>query len=215
MGAVSGRDLVVGVVLAAGASRRMGRPKALLSFGPGGEPFVVRIVRTMFDAGLLHAIVVHRPADAALRSTVAPLGPGVTTIANPEPERGQLSSLLTAIERAEDMGAHGVLVMPVDIPAVRAGTIRLALDEFRRNAAPIVRVTHRTQHGHPVIFGAGTFDELRRADSALGAKAVLRAHAGALIDLEVDDPGVLSDVDVPEDYRRLFGVVPPDAGSGE
>ena len=59
-------------------------------------------------------------------------------------------------------------------------------------------------HGHPVLFKREVFAELRAADSAVGAKAVVRANAARVLDVEVDDPGVTIDVDTPADYERFF-----------
>ena len=92
---------------------------------------------------------------------------------------------------------------PFDAPLVSAATVRALLSRVPRSAAPIVRATYRGRHGHPVVFKRELFDALRRADLAIGAKAVLRAHA--IDDVEVDDPGVAEDVDTPEDYRRVIG----------
>ena len=69
----------------------------------------------------------------------------------------------------------------------------------------MARVTHRGRHGHPVVFGSAVFEELRRADLNSGAKAVVHAHALDILNVEVDDSGVLRDVDTPRDYRELFG----------
>ena len=196
---------VVGSVLAAGWSRRMGFPKALLRCGPAGETFVERLARTVDRAGTDGVLVVGRPDDAALRAAVASLGPIARFVENPHAERGQLSSILAVIDEVERTGGEGVLVMPVDIPLVRVETIVAALDAFHATGAPIVRVTHGGHHGHPVIFGAPVFDELRTADISIGAKAVLRSNAGRVCNLEVDDPAVLRDVDTAADYRALFG----------
>ena len=68
-----------------------------------------------------------------------------------------------------------------------------------------MRVTHENRHGHPVIFGRAVFDELRRADYDIGAKAVLQLHAATILNVEVDDPAVLRDVDTPEDYQANAG----------
>ena len=201
---MSSRDRIVGVVLAAGQSRRMGRPKALLQCGPGGETFVTRLIRALVEAGIRDVVIVSRPGDAALAAAVAE-EPAATLIENPDPDRGQLSSLQSGIAEAERRGAAGVLVIPVDIPMVQAATIARAATCFKASVAPIVRVTHQGRHGHPVVFAAQLFDELRRADAAVGAKAVLASHAADLVNLEVDDPGVLRDVDEPADYRALFG----------
>jgi CTP:molybdopterin cytidylyltransferase MocA len=195
---------VVGVVLAAGESRRLGMPKALLRCAPGEETFTARVVRTLRDGGIPDVLVVGRPADDALRILVGGLGPAARYVENPAPDRGQLSSLLVAIDEAEGGGAGAVLVMPVDIPLVQATTVAAVLGAFHSSGAPIARVTHQGRHGHPVIFGASVFADLRMADPSVGARAVLQRHAARVLNLELDDPGVLRAVDFPEDYRSLF-----------
>ena len=109
---------------------------------------------------------------------------------------------MAGLDIVDRPGVVAVLVMPVDIPLVRSDTIRRAIAAFHATRAPIVRVTHENRHGHPVIFGRAVFDELRRADYDIGAKAVLQLHAATILNVEVDDPAVLRDVDTPEDYRR-------------
>ncbi|MGH9371911.1 MAG: nucleotidyltransferase family protein [Vicinamibacterales bacterium] len=202
MGQLSG---IAGIVLAAGRSSRMGLPKALLPCMPGGETFVARAIRTLREGGVSDVVVVGRHEDEALRTVVARVDPSPYYAENPSPERGQLSSLLVGIDDARMRGADAVIVMPVDIPEVRPDTVAAVLAASERTAAPIVRATHGGRHGHPVIFRAVVFGELRAADPTIGARAVLRAHGDRILDVEVDDPGVLRDVDLPEDYVRLFG----------
>jgi molybdenum cofactor cytidylyltransferase len=198
---------ITGIVLAAGESRRMGRPKALLPFSPS-ETFIAHIARTLRAGGLDDLVVVGRIHDEALRQAVADLAPAAVYAANPNPERGQLSSLLIGIDQAEQRGARCVLVMPVDIPAVTVATVAALVAAGSTGATPIVRANHDGRHGHPVLFMRELFPELRAADPALGAKAVLRAHADRILEIEVDDPGVLRDVDWPADYLSLFGREP-------
>jgi len=183
----------------------MGRPKALLPCLPAAETFTARIVRSLRAGGVSDVVVVGRDADDDLRTHVAGLEPATAFVVNPDPSRGQLSSVLVAVEYAAHRSAEAILVMPVDIPRVRPDTIAAALAAFIRRDAPIVRMMHRGRHGHPVIFRATLFDALRAADPSIGAKAVVRAYADQVLNVEVDDPGVLHDVDVPEDYERLFG----------
>jgi molybdenum cofactor cytidylyltransferase len=90
--------------------------------------------------------------------------------------------------------------------------VRAVLETFRRTRAPIVRPAVGARHGHPVIFARAVFDDLRTANLALGARAVVRAHAASVADVAVDDPGVCQDIDTPEDYERLIGALPPEAG---
>jgi CTP:molybdopterin cytidylyltransferase MocA len=193
--------MVPAVILAAGRSERMGRPKALLPCGEG-ETFTSRLAGSLRRGGAGDVLVVGRPEDPALREEVARCN--ARFVENPDADRGQLSSLLAGLEVADRPGVVGVLVMPVDIPLVRPDTVRRVIAAFLGGRAPIARATHRGAHGHPVIFGRSLFQELRHADLAVGAKAVLRAHASRIADVEVDDAGILRDVDTPDDYRTII-----------
>jgi molybdenum cofactor cytidylyltransferase len=196
--------VIPAIILAAGASSRMGRSKALLAAGPGGPSFVRQIASVLLAGGAVESIVVGRPDDRELREEVDAIDPHVRFVANPHHELGQLSSLVAGLNAADHPGITGILVTPVDVPLIRATTVRTLIDAFRDNRPTIARVTHGASHGHPVIFARTVFDELRRADPAVGAKAVVRAHVRDLINVEVDDAGVLLDIDRPEDYSRIY-----------
>jgi molybdenum cofactor cytidylyltransferase len=186
------------IVLAAGASTRMGRPKALLD--AGGSTFVHRILTTLRDGGVSESIVVVRSGDVMIAREVAAAG-RARAIENPQPERGQLSSLIVGLDAADKEGIEAVLVTLVDVPLITSATVAMLLAHAARSSAPIVRAVDGGRHGHPVIFKRAVFDALRHADPAQGAKAVLRAHA--VDDVETGDPAVAIDVDTPDDYRRL------------
>ena len=208
--------MVPGVVLAGGRSSRMGRPKALLP--AGRETFVGRIVRTMRDGGAGEVVVVA-PAELAapIRAALARHAPAPRVVVNPDPARGQLSSLLVGLAAVERPGVDAALVTLVDVPLATAATVRALLDRYHRTRAPIVRPARPggPGHGHPVIFGRALFAELRRADPAAGAKPVVRAHEAEAEDVAVDDPGAFTDIDTPDDYRRVFGApFPDDAAPG-
>jgi molybdenum cofactor cytidylyltransferase len=204
---VSARS-IVGVILAAGQSSRMGRPKALLRIPPRGDTFLERIISTFRRGGLADLVVVGRPDDQLLRAELTRIDPSIPYVVNPAPERGQLSSLVAGIDAAESRGAAGVLVLPVDIPLVRHDTIATLLAASAEPSATIVRPGHQGRHGHPVVFTAALFGDVRSADMAVGAKAVVHRHAGSVRTIEVDDPGILRDVDEPRDYRDLFNADP-------
>lgn len=208
---------VPGLVLAGGRSSRMGRPKALLP--AGAETFVGRIVRTLHEGGVREVVVVAPSPGLAdrIRAALARHAPAPRVVVNPDPSRGQLSSLLVGLAAVDGAPADprridALLVTLVDVPLVTAATVRALLDRYRRTGAPIVRPARPAGpgHGHPVLFGRALFAALRRADPAAGAKPVVRAHEARAEDVVVDDPGAFTDVDTPEDYRRAFGVPPPD-----
>src|SRR5688572_9175115 len=106
------------VILAAGSSTRMGQPKALLPAGPGGDVFVTRLVRTFAAAGADDILVVVGPEAHLVRGAFAACGTPVRIIENPEPARGQLSSLLAALAIVDRPGVQGMVVTPVDVPLV-------------------------------------------------------------------------------------------------
>jgi molybdenum cofactor cytidylyltransferase len=196
--------LVPGIILAAGASTRMGRSKALLPCGGDRRTFVAALIDALREGGASDAIVVIRPADAALRAHVEAEGTA-RIVENPRADEGQLSSLIAGLNAADRPGVGAVLVTPVDVPLVRAATVARLLRAFDEGRQPIVRPSHGGRHGHPVIFGRAVFDELRRADPSVGARVVVRADPARVLDVEVEDAGVLVDIDTPRDYETHFG----------
>jgi molybdenum cofactor cytidylyltransferase len=195
--------VIAGIILAAGRSARMGTSKALLT-ASAGETFVSRLLTTLREGGIAAPLVVGRPDDDPLRREVERrCGEYVV---NPAADAGgQLSSLLAGLAAADRGGLRGLMVVPVDAPLLTPSTVATLLAVFDATLAPIVRPRYRGRHGHPVVFGRSVFADLRRADPAAGAKAVLRAHEPAIVNVDVDDPGVVGDIDTPDSYRELFG----------
>jgi molybdenum cofactor cytidylyltransferase len=124
-------------------------------------------------------------------------------VRNPDPSRGQISSLWAGMDAAMTPDLEGLLMTLVDVPMVRDSTVRAVIDAWRRSHAPIVRPAIGQRHGHPVLFDRAVFDELRRAPIDEGAKAVVHAYADRVVNVAVDDEGCLVDVDTPADYARL------------
>ena len=186
------------IVLAAGASSRMGRPKALLPLAGAGT-FVERIHRTLRDAGLDPVVVVGRPElEHSLRTL---LSTAAVVAVNHTPDRGQLSSLLVGLDALGWPGA--ALVTLVDLPLVRVDTVNALVSAWACSGAPLVRPVTRGRHGHPVVLGAPLLAALAGADLHTGAKPIIHRFAAQSLDVAVDDPGTLDDVDTPEDLARL------------
>jgi CTP:molybdopterin cytidylyltransferase MocA len=195
--------MLSGVILAAGDSVRMGFPKALL-LTRDGRTFVGAVAGTLAAAGITDIVVVtgrdHDRICEALSHARLPVSP--RTVRNPDPSRGQLSSLLIGIDAVPPDAAAAIVTL-VDVPLLSAETVRLVAAEWRRTHAPIVRPAIGERHGHPVVFDRSLFPELRQAPVDLGAKAVVRAHAGEVVNVAVTDGGCLVDVDTPRDYEAL------------
>lgn len=200
--------MVPALILAAGESSRMGRAKALLASPTAGVSFLEQLASALRSGGVADVIVIGRPDDTALQDSAARLDPPVRLVHNPHAHMGQLSSVIAGLNVADRPGTRGILVAPVDVPLVTGDTITALLAAFAATLAPIVRPVHHGRHGHPVVFARAVFDELRHADPSRGARAVVSAHESTLVNVEVDDPGVLVDIDTPEDYARTFGRPP-------
>lgn len=188
------------VILAAGASRRMGgrHPKALLAFR--GETILDRLIG-LYGRFAAPVIVVLGHHEAAIRQGIT-RGGEAELVVNPDPERGQLSSLQCGLRRAPG----DVLFSPVDFPAVEERTVAALAHAFKVNVdAPMVAPSYEGKHGHPVLIRAAVKEELLRLSVDDTARSVLHRHGEAAVYFDVDDdPGVVTDIDRPEDYDRLL-----------
>jgi molybdenum cofactor cytidylyltransferase len=190
-----------GIVLAAGASSRMGRPKTLLSIG--GSTFVGRVLGALADAGADPLVLVTREPTDVASAWHDPRAAGVRVVVNDAPDRGQLSSLLCAVDALSPEPVAVVMTL-VDVPLVRPETVRQLIDRYHASGAPLVRPTFEGRHGHPVIFAGALLTELRTAEVTAGAKPIVHRFASLGVDVAVADPGILVDVDTPDDYARLL-----------
>jgi molybdenum cofactor cytidylyltransferase len=200
--------MIPAVVLAAGRSTRMGRTKANLpaqaADAPSADTFLTRIVRTLVEAGVDDVVVVVGHDREAVMERFAASGLPARFVENPDYESGQLSSLVAGLRVVDRPGVRALLVTLVDVPFVSAETVRAVLERYKNTNAPVVRPTHGSQHGHPVLIDRALFEPLRQADPARGAKAVVRGHATSEGDVEVGDPGAFADIDTPQDYARAL-----------
>lgn len=191
------------VILAAGASSRMGRAKAVLPLGSTGDTVLSRSLRGLLEGGLTDITVVAGAHIDAVRAVMPFRDPRVRMIEHRGWEQGQLSSLVAGLDAAADPQLEALLVTLVDVPLVHPGTVRAVVHAWRSTRAPITRPVDGARHGHPVIFDSSVFAELRAADPRIGAKAVFAAHRAHVLDVAVKDEGAFLDLDTPEDYERV------------
>lgn len=193
--------MIAGIILSAGASQRMGSPKALLDLQ--GETFLDRLVRVL-GAVCDPVIVVlgYHASDIRARA-----GTGARIAVNPAPERGQLSSLQTGLA-AIPSEAEGFAFMPIDCPAVRGDTVARVAQAFARRAGSTLFVIPRIgdKRGHPVFATREIAQEMLKLPLAAQARDVVHAHVDRTEYVDVDDAGILADVDDPAAYRRLLEI---------
>ena len=171
----------------------MGRPKALLEYR--GETFAGRLVRVLSPLCDPVIVVLGYHADAIRERVEARL------VTNPDPDRGQLSSLQTALAEIP-VDAEGFLFTPVDSPTLDERTLSRLIEVFReRNAIVIPRFDAR--RGHPVLIPRRFIREFLAIVPTAETRAIINRHVDQIVYVDVDDPGILADVDDPEAYRAL------------
>jgi molybdenum cofactor cytidylyltransferase len=197
---VSAEDVgaaVEAILLAAGESRRMGYPKPLLRIGP--DTFLEVLARAILQSvnRLIVVIGAHREAVRA----AIPADARIAAVENPDYLRGQLSSIKAALPQiGREAGA--AMIHLADHPMVQPETFCAVVDEFRRGGKPIVIARHDGRRGHPVLFARELFAELAAAPEEQGARAVVARDPARVAYVDVDDAGILTDLDTPEDLAR-------------
>ena len=177
----------------------MGRDKALLRLGR--LTFLEHLVGVLHGEVAPLVVVLGHHGDEIEReiSSHQPLH----ILRNPDYRLGQLSSLQVALRFLEGKKAEAALVCLVDHPAITQQVVRRLLERFYETAAPILIPTHQGRRGHPVLFSRSMFPELFGAPLQEGARFVVRRHEKEVEFVEMDDEGILLDIDRPEDYESL------------
>ena len=191
--------MIAAVVLSAGESSRMGRPKALLPIE--GETFIGRIVASLKQTQVGKIVVVLGHNSDLLAAAIRPLA--VEILINPNYQLGQLSSLQVAVRNLlPDADCDGILVHLVDHPYIDASLVDRMIQQFYESKKDIVVPRCHGKRGHPVLFSRALFDELLDAPIDQGAKAVVNAHGNGTLEIDTDEKGITVDIDTPELYRQ-------------
>ena len=184
-----------GILLAAGRSRRFGADKRMALL-PDGRCVLECALSRLAEAVDDLVLVVGASDDPALFRQRFPHVRLVQAMAS---DQGMGASLAAGIA-AED-GWDACLVALADKPFLRASTLQALRAALA--SAPIVVPCCGGEWGHPVGFARGLFPELARCSGDAGARSVVLAHPQALLQLETGDPGVLADIDTPDELQRL------------
>jgi molybdenum cofactor cytidylyltransferase len=178
---------IVGVLLAAGRGVRFGNHKLLAPL-PDGTAVAVAAARNLIDA-LPDSVAVLRPGDETLAALLA--AEGLRIVVNPNADGGMGTSLACGVAAVD---ADGWVIALADMPAIRPATIE-AVAEALAAGAPIAAPVYHGQRGHPIGFARRFQAALTALASDKGGRDILAQHSKELRLIEVDDPGVLFDID--------------------
>jgi molybdenum cofactor cytidylyltransferase len=201
---------VAGLILAAGKSQRMGRSKLMLDYQ--GKTFLEHLYEEARDSALSAVKIVLGPNAEQIQLRFPDLAG--KWIVNPDYERGQIFSIQCGLRGVMQDSHDGVMLLLIDHPLVDRQLINQLIDSFKETHRPIILPSYGHRRGHPVLFSKALFEELLSASLDQGASAVVRRHENEIFHVAVGNPGVLVDIDTPEDYERsvLQGKAKKDRG---
>jgi CTP:molybdopterin cytidylyltransferase MocA len=188
-------------ILAAGESRRMGRPKALVSFE--GRTFAEHLLAATGHSriGLVRVVL---GSNAETIGGELKLSPD-TIVVNENWRQGQLSSIQSAIRSLPPGATAGVVLCPVDHPLITLRLVSQLIAEFDTGKAQIVLPTHNGRRGHPVIFHTSLYDELLTASPDVGARQVVWAHPDQVAEVPTEEAGVILNLNDEETLKKAPG----------
>jgi molybdenum cofactor cytidylyltransferase len=192
--------MLAAVILAAGESRRMGQPKALLPYRGGtflsyllqcsGHP-KIGITRVVVGA---HAEEIERAAALTADQIIL----------NADWARGQLSSIQAAVRSLDGLATEGMLLCPVDHPLISSELIGELIGSFYSSGKMIVLPKYGERRGHPMIFSSALYGELLAAPEDVGARAVVWAHGAEVLEVPTEEEGVVLNLNDPATLERAM-----------
>ena len=199
---------IAGVILAAGESSRMGRDKALLLWPPktagtlSNDTFLSASIASLLRATEFVIVVVGKN-EAALGPII--YSQGASLVVNPDPTRGQFSSLQVGMQEVLNHGRDAAMVTLVDRPPASDKTIQALHLSFQTADENVWAVVpeYSGRHGHPYIMGREMIELFLRAPANATARDIEHQNRAHVRYLRVDDPAVTANINTPEDYAAL------------
>ena len=197
------RFMINAIILAAGASERMGKPKPLLRFND--KTFLDQIISVLKRSDV-DRITVVLGAEAETIKKSADLS-GTNIIINKDYQKGQLSSLILGIEQTPQE-TEAILICLVDNPFITEEVVNKIISKFKETNNPIIVPVFNKKRGHPTLFSRALFDALLNAPEEQGARYVIYSNEEKILELETSENGILIGIDTPDDYKFHFGANP-------
>lgn len=196
------RGPTVGIILAAGESRRLGKPKQMLELK--GRILVDWVLDASLASNLDRVVLVLGCENEAILGLLGDKArhPKLEVVINPCYEEGQSSSLRAGLLKVCD-GFSAVVFLLGDQPLVSPGLIDLLLFRFAASDKAICVPAHGGRRGNPALFSRSLYPLLMEITGDKGARQVIAAHPGEVLDVEIDDPSPFLDIDTQEDFDRV------------
>lgn len=185
------------MLLAAGESRRMGRPKSLLPFG--GKTVIETIVDRLLALRVAEVLIVLGHQHEMVRQRIESLP--VQIVVNNDFGKGMLSSIQCGV-RALSSESEGVLLCLIDQPQIPPGVFTELIASFPANPAKILVPVHQSRRGHPILLPSSYYPNILQLAGGSGLRTLLHKHPERVLEIPCDAPEVVRDMDIPEDYWR-------------
>jgi len=195
--------MINAIILAAGESKRMTKPKPLLTFG--NHTFLEQIISVLKLSNVDRITVVLGAQAETVKKSIDLSETNI--VINKDYSKGQLSSLIVAIEYTPKE-TEAILVCLVDMPFITKEVVDEIISKFKQTNNPIIVPVYNKKRGHPVLFSKSLFNELTNAPQEQGARYVLYSNEEKILELDTLESGILVGINTPDDYKFHLGVDP-------
>ena len=189
--------MIWAIVLAAGESKRMGRPKQLLPFGK--QTIIENVVEQVTKSKVDNTLIVLGANREKIAEKVERFA--AKQVYNPSFREGMLSSIQTGFAAVPEE-ARAVLIVLGDQPTVPMEVMDRIIDAYRESKKGIILPVFKNRRGHPILIDSKYRSEVKTLDPEIGLKALVRSHAADIEEVNVTTPDILTDIDNPAEYRR-------------
>lgn len=189
--------MIGAIILAAGESRRMGKPKLLLRLG--GRTIIEAVIRSLLRSKADEVLVVLGADAEKIEKKIKSLPVKITV--NPDYKKGMLSSIRWGF-RSLPENMRGVLVCLGDQPSIPPEVVDTVIEAFEKTGKGIVVPVYKKDRGHPVLIDVKYRREVDQLSPRVGLRGLVYSHSDDVWEVEVNTPAILRDVDNPADYEK-------------
>ena len=194
--------MIAAILLAAGQSIRMGRSKLELPW-KNGQSIISHVVDVFLQADASPVLVVTGGMREGIETSLR--GKEIEFAHNPDfATEGMMSSIKVGLRKLEDRAIEAALISPADLPMLRPTTVRRIIQAWENHTPPIISPSYEESRGHPVLVAKMEWEAILRLGDDQTLRDFLKQREGEISYLVVDDPGILYDLDTPEEYRTLM-----------